>query len=53
MFFVILAPLALAAVAFTVSSQERRPLALLAGALLHLGGVAAIWIPHWLLWSHW
>ena len=44
MFFVILAPLALAAVAFAVRSGARRPLALLAGGLLHLAGVAAVWI---------
>src|ERR671931_61297 len=44
MFFVILAPLALAAVAFSLSSRERRRLVLLAGGLLHLGGVAALWI---------
>jgi hydrogenase-4 component F len=42
MLFVILSPLALAAVAFAVPSNQRRPLALLAGALLHAGGVAAL-----------
>ena len=42
MLFVILAPLALAAVAFAVPSNGRRPAALLAGALLHAGGVAAL-----------
>jgi hydrogenase-4 component F len=42
MLFVILAPLALAAVAFAIPSGRRRPLALLAGALLHAGGVAAL-----------
>jgi hydrogenase-4 component F len=40
--FVILAPLALAAVALAVPSSRRRPLALLAGALLHAGGVVAL-----------
>lgn len=44
MVFVILAPLALAAVAFAGPSQARRPLALLAGALLHLAGVAVLWV---------
>jgi hydrogenase-4 component F len=44
MFFLILAPLALAAVAFADPSPTRRPLALLAGGLLHLTGVVAIWI---------
>ncbi len=42
MLFVILAPLALAAVAFAVPSNRRRPAALLAGALLHAGGVAVL-----------
>ena len=42
MLFVIVAPLAFAAVAFAVPSNRRRPLALLAGALLHAGGVAAL-----------
>jgi hydrogenase-4 component F len=42
MLFVIVAPLALAAVAFVVPSNRHRPLALLAGALLHAGGVAAL-----------
>ncbi len=37
--FVVIAPLALAAVGFAAGSR-RRPLALLAGALLHAGGVA-------------
>src|SRR5574338_1407731 len=42
MLFVIAAPLALAAVAFALPSNRRRPLALLAGALLHAAGVAAL-----------
>jgi hydrogenase-4 component F len=42
--FVILAPLAVAAVAFALPSNARRPLALLAGALLHLAGTAALWL---------
>jgi len=44
MLFVILAPLALAAVAFAAPSQVRRPLALLVGGLLHLAGVAFLWV---------
>ena len=44
MFFVILAPLALAALAFADPLQTRRPLALLAGGLLHLAGVVFLWI---------
>jgi hydrogenase-4 component F len=40
MLFVILAPLAFAAVAFAVPSNTRRPLVLLAGALVHAAGVA-------------
>jgi hydrogenase-4 component F len=44
MFFVILAPLALAALAFADPLQARRPRALLAGGLLHLAGVAFLWI---------
>jgi hydrogenase-4 component F len=44
MLFVILAPLALAAVGFATGSNRRRPLALLAGALLHGGGVAALFV---------
>jgi len=39
---VIAAPLVAAAVAFAVGSNERRPLALLAGALAHGAGVAAL-----------
>jgi hydrogenase-4 component F len=42
MLFTILAPLALAAVGFALPSNRRRPLALLAGALLHAAGVAAL-----------
>ncbi len=42
MLFVILAPLALAAVALAVPSNRRRPLVLLAGALLHAAGVATL-----------
>jgi len=44
MFFVILAPLALAALAFADPLQARRPRALLAGGLLHLAGVVFLWI---------
>src|SRR5512146_3429218 len=43
MFFLIFAPLALAALAFADPSQERRPLALLVGGLLHLGCLAVLW----------
>ncbi|HSN92011.1 MAG TPA: proton-conducting transporter membrane subunit [Anaeromyxobacteraceae bacterium] len=39
---VVAAPLVAAAVAFAVGSNERRPLALLAGALVHGAGVAAL-----------
>lgn len=42
MLFVILAPLACAAVAFAVPSNRRRPLALVAGALAHTGGVVGL-----------
>ena len=42
MLFVIALPLALAAVALLVPSNRRRPLVLLAGALLHAAGVAAL-----------
>jgi hydrogenase-4 component F len=42
MLFVILAPLALAAVAFAVRSNRRRPVVLLAGALVHATGVVAL-----------
>jgi hydrogenase-4 component F len=42
MLFVILAPFALAAVAFAVPSNRHRPVALVAGALLHAAGVAAL-----------
>jgi hydrogenase-4 component F len=42
MLFIILAPAALAAVAFGVPSNRRRPLALLPGAALHAAGVAAL-----------
>src|SRR6266540_4120661 len=44
MLFVILAPLALAAVALAVPSNRRRPVVLLAGALLHAGGVVALFV---------
>jgi hydrogenase-4 component F len=44
MFFVILAPLACAALAFALPSGRRRPLVLLAGGLLHLAAVVALWI---------
>jgi hydrogenase-4 component F len=44
MFFVILVPLALAAVAFALPSGRRRPLVLLAGGLLHLAGIAKLWL---------
>jgi hydrogenase-4 component F len=43
MFLVILAPLALAALAFADPSPARRPLALVAGGLVHLAGVAVLW----------
>ncbi|HSB19482.1 MAG TPA: proton-conducting transporter membrane subunit [Anaeromyxobacteraceae bacterium] len=42
--FLLLAPLAAAAVAFAAPSQRRRPLALLAGAVPHALGVAASWL---------
>ncbi len=42
MLFVILAPLALAPVALGLASNRRRPLVLLAGALLHAAGVVAL-----------
>jgi hydrogenase-4 component F len=42
MIFIVLAPLALAAVAFALGSQRRRPLVLLAGGLAHLSGVVAL-----------
>src|SRR5512134_4000535 len=42
MLFVILAPLAASAVAFAVPSNRRRPLVLLAGALLHAAGVVSL-----------
>jgi hydrogenase-4 component F len=42
MLFVIVVPLALAAVALLVPSNRRRPLVLLPGALLHAAGVAAL-----------
>ncbi len=44
MFFIILAPLALAALAFADPSPTRRPRALLAGGLLHSAGLAALWV---------
>src|SRR6266545_1211651 len=44
MLFVIIAPLALAAVAFATPSNRHRPVALLAGALLHAGGVARLFV---------
>ncbi len=44
MLFVILAPLALAAVGFALPSNRRRPAALLAGAVLHAAGVAALFL---------
>ncbi|HEX9307237.1 MAG TPA: hydrogenase, partial [Anaeromyxobacter sp.] len=44
MLFVILAPLALAAVALAVPSNRRRPVVLVVGALLHAGGVAALFV---------
>jgi hydrogenase-4 component F len=44
MLFVILAPLAVGAVAFAVPSNRHRPLALVAGALLHAAGVAALFV---------
>ncbi len=42
MLFVVIAPLALAAVGLAIGSNRRRPLALLAGALLHAGGALAV-----------
>src|SRR6266498_11942 len=42
MLLVILVPLVLGAVALAVRSNERRPLVLLAGALLHAAGVAVL-----------
>jgi hydrogenase-4 component F len=42
MLFVILAPIAVAAVAFVSPSNARRPIALVVGALLHAAGVAAL-----------
>ena len=42
MLLVILAPLALAGLAFAVPSNRHRPLVLLAGALVHAAGVAAL-----------
>ena len=44
MLLLILAPLALAALAFADPSPTRRPLALLAGGLVHVAGVAALWL---------
>src|SRR5512134_660521 len=42
MLFVILAPLVASAIAFAVPSNRRRPLVLLAGALVHAAGVTAL-----------
>ncbi len=44
MFFLILAPLALAALAFADPSPTRRPRLLMAGGFLHLAGLAVLWI---------
>mgnify|MGYP005810133543 CR=1 FL=1 len=44
MFFLILAPLALAALAFADPSPTRRPRLLMAGGFLHLGGLAVLWL---------
>jgi hydrogenase-4 component F len=44
MLFVVLAPIALAAVALAAPSNRRRPIVLLAGALLHTGGIAALFL---------
>jgi hydrogenase-4 component F len=44
MYFLVLAPLALAALAFADPLQARRPRALLAGGLLHLAGVVVFWV---------
>jgi hydrogenase-4 component F len=44
MLFVVLAPIALAAVALAAPSNRRRPIVLLAGALLHAGGIAALFL---------
>ncbi|ABS27963.1 proton-conducting transporter membrane subunit [Anaeromyxobacter sp. Fw109-5] len=42
MLFVIVAPLALAVVALAIPSNRRRPVALLAGALVHAAGIAVL-----------
>ncbi len=42
MLFVVIAPLALGAVAFALPSNRRRPLMLVAGALVHAAGVAVL-----------
>ncbi len=48
MLLIILAPLAIAALALAAPSNRRRPAFLLAGAVLHAGGVAALFVspPH-------
>ncbi len=44
MLFLVIAPLALAAIAFAVGSRRRRPLVLLAGGLAHLSGVVVLFL---------
>src|SRR5512135_2652759 len=44
MIFPVVAPPALAAPPFADPSQRRRPLALLAGGALHLGGLVTLWL---------
>jgi hydrogenase-4 component F len=44
MLFVIVAPLALAVVALAIPSNRRRPVALLAGALVHAAGIAVLFV---------
>src|SRR5512141_1714643 len=44
MYFLVLAPLALAVLAFADPSPRRRPVMLLAGGLLHLGWLAVLWV---------
>ncbi|BDG02570.1 complex I subunit 5 family protein [Anaeromyxobacter oryzae] len=44
MLLLVLVPLALAAVAFALPAGRRRPRVLLAGAIVHAAGVAALWV---------
>ncbi len=46
MYFLVLAPLAAAALALLVGDAVRHARVLLAGALLHLAGVGALWVFH-------